>query len=166
LAFGARWADAAPILAMLGVWGMIRVVNVWLGWVLALEDRQRLAGIAAVAWFPVFLGGVIAGAELDGGFGAAIAVTVQMAAHTATLVVLAARHSPISLGATSRRLAPFLCAWVAAIAAALLAARLVESAPPAVDLAARGSSAFAAYALVVLAANSTRERFAVELRRE
>jgi PST family polysaccharide transporter len=162
--FGARWQDAAPMLAVLGVWELFRVLNVWLGWVFALADRQRLAGVVAAAWFPAFLAGVIVGAHLGGGVGAAVAVTAQLVAHTLTLTALATRQAPATMRAVSRALAPLLTAWAAAVAGGLLVAPVAAGAPAVVQLVVRVTAALWAYVGVLLLTTSTRRRLVVALR--
>jgi O-antigen/teichoic acid export membrane protein len=152
------------VLALLAVWGMARIVNVWLSWVLALRDKQRQAALVTAAFFPLFLVMVGFGASIAGAKGVAVAVTLHMLLNVCALAVLTARNSPFTFRRVFDRVRAAGRATVAAVPAGALAVVVTRGRPAIVTLVVGGVATAAIYGAALLMPASSRRRLALAFR--
>lgn len=162
--FGAKWRPTGPVLGLLALWGMVRIVNVWFSWVLALREKQRQAALVTAALFPLFLVMVATGAVVAGAKGVAVAVTVHMLVNVGAMAVLTARYSPFTFRRVFDRVRAAGRATVAAVPVGALAVVATRGRPAVVTLVVAGVATAAMYGAALLMPASSRRRLVVAFR--
>ncbi len=143
--YGSRWAESADVLAILGLFGSVRILLTLLMSILAALGRSRQVFALQVLWMVSLVPALVIGVNMDGIRGAAIAqeiVGLGIVVPVAILVV--ARHA----GATRRTLVaalltPLLAATVAGVTAGLCAAAIADQ--PSLQVVAGGLAGIAVY---------------------
>lgn len=116
--YGHRWGDAAPVLALLGVFGSMRIILTLFTNILVALGRSRVVLALQLVWMASLLPGLIVGVSHRGIVGAAIAQEV-----VALGIVL-----PLSLVAVSRAGAGSVWRLLASCTRPLLAAAVAGGA--------------------------------------
>jgi O-antigen/teichoic acid export membrane protein len=147
---GDEWLPMAAPLAVLGVWAVMRPLQVTVGNLLNSLGRAHVYGRVSLVALPPLVAATFAGAALGGMTAVAWVLLAHMAATFAVLIAAAARHAGVRVGALARALWPFAIASAAAWAVTRAVATATEGAPPAAALASSVAACLAAY-LAVLA---------------
>jgi O-antigen/teichoic acid export membrane protein len=147
---GEEWLPMAAPLAVLGVWAVMRPLQVTVGNLLNSLGRAQVYGRVSLIALPPLVAATFAAAALGGTTAVAWALLAHMAATFAVLVAAAARHAGVGAGALGRALWPFAVASAVAWVLTRATATALESAPPGLGLAASVAACAAAY-LAVLA---------------
>lgn len=117
--YGSKWAAAAPVLAVLAIYGGIRVVLALVADVLVALDATRSLFVTQLVWVLALIPAATVGVHLGGTVGAAIAVVLVSLLVTLPLCCwLAGRAGGLGLVDTARGL---VVPVVAAVAAGLAA---------------------------------------------
>jgi O-antigen/teichoic acid export membrane protein len=145
---GEAWRPMAAPLAVLGVWAVMRPLQVTLGTLLNSLGRAGLYGRVSMIALPPLVAGTFAAAP----YGTTAVAWVLLAHMTATFAVLArvtARHAGVPAGTFARVLGPFAGASVVAWVATRAVAEAAAGAPPVLALAACVATCLATYGAVV-----------------
>lgn len=117
--YGSKWAAAGPVLAILGIYGAVRVMLALLADVLVACNAPRALLFVQLVWLVVLIPSVALGTRLGGLNGAAAAVAVAAAVGALPMsLILVHKHCHISaleLSATLPR--PLICSVISALAA-------------------------------------------------
>lgn len=164
--FGSRWSDAAPVLAVLAVYGALYSFSLLYANVLVATGATRRLLVIQLAWIVVLIPGIVVGFRTGGLVGAAWAHVVTIA------VVAVPGYAWASLRATGQGLPSVLASVVRPALAALIAGAAAWLAtllpgPPVVVLVTGGLAGSAAYLLVAgpLLAHYLPDSFVPRLRR-
>jgi O-antigen/teichoic acid export membrane protein len=147
---GEEWLPMAAPLAVLGVWAVMRPLQVTVGNLLNSLGRAQVYGRVSLIALPPLVAATFAAAAVGGTTAVAWALLAHMAATFAVLVAAAARHAGVGAGALGRALWPFAVASAVAWVVTRATATALETAPPALGLVASVAACAAAY-LAVLA---------------
>jgi hypothetical protein len=142
---GERWRPMAAPLAVLGIWGVMRPLQVTLGTLLNSLDRAQIYGrVATISLVPLVVA-TFGAARLGGITAVAWVLLLHMAATFAILAVAAARIAAVPLRALAGTLWPFAIASVAAWVVTRVVAMQTDGLPPGLALVAAAVACLATY---------------------
>jgi PST family polysaccharide transporter len=147
--YGKRWLAAAPVLAILGVYGAVSILCSLFGIIIVSMGAPRVLLFVSLLWLGALVPAMYVGVKVNGIVGAAVAHLVVIGALIVPIYLIALRKFT-SVGAITiwRALYPVLfAAGLSALAAALMVQLL--AAPPAQFLVG-GLTGGLLYALLVL----------------
>jgi O-antigen/teichoic acid export membrane protein len=147
---GEEWRPMAAPLAVLGVWAVMRPLQVTVGNLLNSLGRAHVYGRVSLIALPPLVAATFAAAAVGGTTAVAWVLLAHMTATFSVLVAAAARHAGVGASALARALWAFAVASAVAWVLTRVAATATEAAPPAVGLAAAVVTCITAY-LAVLA---------------
>ena len=146
---GKDWRPMAAPLAILGIWGVMRPLQVVVGNLLNSLGRAELYGrVSLVSLVPLVIA-TFAAAQLGGITAVAWVLLVHMTATFALLAVAACRETGLAVRAMAGALSPFAAASVVAWAATWATADAAGALPATVALAAAVAVCLATYLAVV-----------------
>ncbi len=146
--FDDNWLSMIGVLSVLGIWGAVRPVQTTLGWLLNSAGEANLMGTIAAGFLVLLVPGLFLAAHLSGLVAVAWVMVANLACSLGVLTWLAARRAGVPVGDQWRALRPVVLSLPVCWGAARLVAEALDSAPPAVALAAAAFAGGAAYAAV------------------
>jgi O-antigen/teichoic acid export membrane protein len=151
--FGADWKPMAAPLAILGVWAVMRPLQVTIGTLLNSLGRAEVYGRVSMVSLVPLVGGTFLAASLGGVTAVAWVLLAHMTATFGVLAMAAERHGGIHVRDQGKALWPLAAAATASWAVTHAIVALLASAPPALALAAAVAGCLASYigALTLLA---------------
>jgi PST family polysaccharide transporter len=145
---GERWLPMIGPVAVLGLWGAVRTVQVTIAWLLnSVGEAGLMATISAVVLLPL-IPGLLVAADLGGITAVAWAMLADMTLSLVLLAVFAARRAGVGLGAQWRAVRPVLVACPAAWLAARGLVATMDGDSPWLVLAASALAGLVVYAAV------------------
>lgn len=142
---GDKWLPMVGPLAVLGIWGAVRPVQVTIAWLLNSVGQAGLMGLISVAVLVPLIPGLLVAADLGGITAVAWVMLGDMVVSLLVLSWFAARRADVRLGAQARAVAPVLLACVLAWAASRAVTIALDEERAFVALAAASLAGAAAY---------------------
>jgi O-antigen/teichoic acid export membrane protein len=142
---GEAWRPMAAPLAVLGIWALMRPLQVTVGNLLNSLGRAHVYGRVSLVALPPLVAATFAAAALGGTTAVAWALVAHMAVTFAVLVGAAARHAGVRTGSLARALWPFAVATAVAWVLTRATATATAAAPSAASLAACVVACLTAY---------------------
>ena len=147
--FGADWKPMAAPLAVLGVWAVMRPLQVTVGNLLnSLEQAGVYGRVSMVLLVPLVIGTLVA-ASLGGITAVAWVLVAHMTVIFAALAIAAQRHAGILVGHQARALWPPAAAAAVSWGVTRTVATAADAAPPAAVLAVAVGGCLASYLLAL-----------------
>jgi PST family polysaccharide transporter len=150
LAYGDQWLPMIDALTLLGLWAVVRVLEVTIGWLLNSLGHAGVLGAISAGSLVVLIPAVFIAADRGGITAVAGVMLAEMAISAALVAVVAARRAGVSLGDQWRAVRPALVALAPGWAAARAVSDAVDVGP-ALALLLGAAAGSAAYAVVVTA---------------
>jgi O-antigen/teichoic acid export membrane protein len=147
--FGADWAPMAGPLALLGIWAMLRPLQVTFGNLLNSLGRAALYGRVSIILLAPLCAGAFVAASLGGITAVAGVLLAHMGVFTAVLAIALGRRAGISLRDQVRALRPLAAAAAVSWPVTRGIATTSDSAPAAVALVAAVAGCLASYLATV-----------------
>jgi len=148
---GETWLPMIPVLSILGIWGVIRPVQVTLGWLLNSAGAAGLMGAISIATLLVLVPALFVAADRGGIDAVAWVMVADMVLSSVLLTLAIRRRVQLAPGRIMRAVAPL----APALALGWIAGRVVATAvePDLLALLLSGAATLAVYAgtLLVLA---------------
>ena len=144
---GDDWLPMVPVLAILGVWGVIRPVQVTLGWLLNSAGAAGLMGAISVATLVLLVPVLFLAADRGGIDAVAWVMVADMVVSCVILTLAIRKRISLHPGKVARAVAPLLPALVLGWVAGRLVADGIDPALPALVLS--GAATLTAYAAVL-----------------
>jgi PST family polysaccharide transporter len=152
---GSDWLPMVGALAVMGIWGALRTVEVTIAWLLNSVGQAAIMGLVSILSLLLYIPTLFLAAEASGIVAVAWVVVGNLVLTGTALAVIASRRAGVPVREQWRAIQPAVLACVAAWPASRLVADATGDLPPALSLAAASAAGLAAYLLVLFVADRT-----------